>query len=176
MLIITSPEYACLTFIDLAVLITFSISSLYLSIYILFSISMLDKAWVPWFVTISFNLWHFISFIVFLLLFSLSLTNTLLLWRFPIFIPLSQCTTTWLTKKRKRTRKVFLIESVYQCINICIYVCIDHKRTVRGVTFFLLWLGRHTTVVKTGRMRMNGSNHGMKGKPKTCGLTIHDEK
>lgn len=96
------------------------------------------------------------------------------LWRFPIFIPLSQCTTTWLTKKRKITRKVFLIESVYQCINMCIYICIDHKKTVRGVTFFLLWLGRHTTVVKTGRMRMkvNGSNHGMKGKPKTCGLTI----
>lgn len=57
---------------------------------------------------------------------------------------------------------------------VYIYICIDHKRTVRGVTFFLLWLGRHTTVVKTGRMRMkvNGSNHGMKGKPKTCGLTI----
>lgn len=55
-----------------------------------------------------------------------------------------------------------------------VYICIDHKKTVRGVTFFLLWLGRHTTVVKTGRMRMkvNGSNHGMKGKPKTCGLTI----
>lgn len=44
MLIITFPEYACLTFIDLAVLITFSISFLYLSIYILFSISMLDKS------------------------------------------------------------------------------------------------------------------------------------
>lgn len=55
MLIITFPEYACLTFIDLAVLITFPISfSIYLFTFC--SISMLDEAWVPWFVPISFNL------------------------------------------------------------------------------------------------------------------------
>jgi len=100
----------------------------------------------------------------------LSFSNILSLWRFPIFIPLSRYTTTWLTKE-KNTKSIF--ESVYQCINMCIYICIDHKRIVRGVTFFLLWLGRHTTVVtKSGRMKVNGSNHGMKGKPKTCGLTI----
>lgn len=132
---------------------------------------MSDEACVLWFVTVSFNLWHFISFFVFsLLLFSLSLI--LSLWRFPIFIPTLPVYHD-VTDKRKRTRKIFLIESVYQCIDMCIYICIDHKRTVRGVTFFLLWLGRHTTVVtKTGRMKVNGSNHGMKGKPKTCGLTI----
>jgi len=100
----------------------------------------------------------------------LSFSNILSLWRFPIFIPLSRYTTTWLTKE-KNTKSIF--ESVYQCIDMCIYICIDHKKIVRGVTFFLLWLGRHTTVVtKPGRMKVNGSNHGMKGKPKTCGLTI----
>lgn len=50
-------------------------------------------------------------------------SNTLFLWRFPIFIPHSRCTKTWLTKKRKRTRNVFLIESVCQCIDMCIYIC-----------------------------------------------------
>lgn len=102
---------------------------------------------------------------LYFLSFSYFSNSSLSLWRFPIFIPLSQCNTTWLTKKRKRTRKAFLIESVmpmYRHVYICIHMYIDRKRTVRGVTFFLLWLGRHTTVVtETGRkrMNMNGNNH-----------------
>lgn len=114
--------------------------------------------------------------------FSFLSLHTLSLWRFLIFIPFSQCNTTWLTKKRKRTWKVFLIESVmpmYKHVYIRIHMYIDNKRTVRGVTFFLLWLGRHTTVVtKTGSKRMKYErkyNHGMKGRSKTCELSRRSE-
>lgn len=85
-------------------------------------------------------------FYIFLQICIFSFFNIFSFWRFPIFIPFSRYTTTWLTKKRKKnTKSIFDRERLVMYIYI--YICIDHKRTVRGVTFFLLWLGRHTTVV-----------------------------
>lgn len=140
MSIITFPEYACLIFYYWAMLITF------------------DKFDKFYFLSIHFNRFvrslRFLCLLLFLLVYDmtvyvsyLSLTSflsfsvLLFLWRFLIFIHSPGVPRRDWQRKGKEHEKVFLIESVYQCIDMCIYICIDHKRTVRGVTFFSSVIG-----------------------------------
>lgn len=115
--------FSWIRLLDLLILLCWLLSrQVYLSIYPYLNRLVLNKACVLYLLLFLFSLVYLSHIFLCLSTSFLSFSNSLLsLWRFPIFIPLSRCTTTWLTKKRKRTRKVFLIESVYQCINMCIY-------------------------------------------------------